>query len=458
MEYETIAAISTALSEGGIGIIRLSGEDSLKIVDRIYRSKNMESNLLSFKTHTIHYGFICDGEKILDEVMVSVMKAPNTFTRENVVEINCHGGVLVCRRILELCIKNGARLAEPGEFTKRAFLNGRIDLSKAEAVMDLISSKNNSALTNSVNQLKGRLYDKISDFRERILFETAFIESALDDPEHISLEGYPEKLSVTVDSLIHEIGSLYDTFKKGRFLKEGINTVIVGKPNVGKSSLLNVLTGYERAIVTDVAGTTRDTIEEQITINNISLNLFDTAGIRETGDKVENIGVERSKEYIKKADLVLFTIDTSSEITDEDREIASLIKGKKVLVILNKADKEPVLSDSDLSFLSDYPVVRISAKEGSGIEDLEAKIEEMFLMGEIVSDNEIFITNIRQAEELKKVLESLDLVKDSLSKGLPEDFYSIDLINAYSGLGRIIGENIDDDLANEIFSKFCMGK
>ncbi len=458
MEYETIAAISTALSEGGIGIIRLSGDDSFEIVDRIYRSKNMESNLLSFKTHTIHYGFICDGEKILDEVMVSVMKAPNTFTRENVVEINCHGGVLVCRKILELCIKNGARLAEPGEFTKRAFLNGRIDLSKAEAVMDLISSKNNSALTNSVNQLKGRLYDKISDFRERILFETAFIESALDDPEHISLEGYPEKLSVTVDSLIHEIGSLYDTFKKGRFLKEGINTVIVGKPNVGKSSLLNVLTGYERAIVTDVAGTTRDTIEEQITINNVSLNLFDTAGIRKTGDKVENIGVERSKEYIKKADLVLFTIDTSSEITDEDREIASLIKGKKVLVILNKADKEPVLTDSDLSFLSDYPVVRISAKEGSGIEDLEAKIEEMFLMGEIVSDNEIFITNIRQAEELKKVLESLDLVKDSLSKGLPEDFYSIDLINAYSGLGRIIGENIDDDLANEIFSKFCMGK
>ena len=458
MEYETIAAISTALSEGGIGIIRLSGDDSFKIVDRIYRSKNMESNLLSFKTHTIHYGFICDGEKILDEVMVSVMKAPNTFTRENVVEINCHGGVLVCRKILELCIKNGARLAEPGEFTKRAFLNGRIDLSKAEAVMDLISSKNNSALTNSVNQLKGRLYDKISDFRERILFETAFIESALDLLEHISLEGYPEKLSVTVDSLIHEIGSLYDTFKKGRFLKEGINTVIVGKPNVGKSSLLNVLTGYERAIVTDVAGTTRDTIEEQITINNVSLNLFDTAGIRETGDKVENIGVERSKEYIKKADLVLFTIDTSSEITDEDREIASLIKGKKVLVILNKADKEPVLTDSDLSFLSDYPVVRISAKEGSGIEDLEAKIEEMFLMGEIVSDNEIFITNIRQAEELKKVLESLVLVKDSLSKGLPEDFYSIDLINAYSGLGRIIGENIDDDLANEIFSKFCMGK
>lgn len=460
METDTIAAISTALSEGGIGIIRVSGSDSFNIVDKIFRTKKNEKKLLSFKTHTIHYGFIYDGDRMIDEVMVSVMKAPNTFTREDVVEINCHGGVLVCKRILDLVIKNGAVLAEPGEFTKRAFLNGRIDLSRAEAVMDLISSKNLSAVNNSLNHLKGRLFDEITDLRDKILYEIAFIESALDDPEHISLEGYPEKLSKVVDGIYERVSALYDSFKKGRFIKEGINTVIVGKPNVGKSSLLNLLSGYERAIVTEYAGTTRDTIEERITLENVSLNLIDTAGIRDTEDYVENLGVERAKKYIEDADLILFTVDTSVPISDEDKKIAALIESKKLIVLLNKADKESVVTEDDIKNLisSSCPIIKISAKEGTGLKDLEETVESMFFNGEIGSDDELYITGIRQANELKGVLESLDMVRESLANGLPEDFYSIDLNNAYIKLSRIIGEETDDDLINEIFSKFCMGK
>ena len=460
MDNKTIAAISTALSEGGIGIIRVSGEESFRIVSKIYRNKAGKSSLRSFKTHSIHYGFIYDGETLVDEVMVSVMKAPNTFTKEDVVEINCHGGVLVCKRILELVIKNGAVLAEPGEFTKRAFLNGRIDLSRAEAVMDLISSKNNSALNNSLNMLKGRLYDKIESLRGRILYEIAFIESALDDPEHISLEGYPEKLSKIVDDIDSEVISLYDSFNRGRFIKEGINTVIVGKPNVGKSSLMNLLSGYERAIVTEIPGTTRDTIEEQISLNNISLNLIDTAGIRETDDAVENIGVERAKKHLDRADLVLFTIDTSVPLTSEDKEIALLLGSKKVIIILNKIDKESAVSLSDIKALVpvDHPVIKISALEGTGIEDLEKTVTDMFISGKISSDNELYITSLRQATELKSVSDSLRMVKQSLEDGLPEDFYSIDLNNAYIGLSKIVGEQVDEDLVNEIFAKFCMGK
>ncbi len=460
MDNRTIAAISTALSEGGIGIIRISGGESFDIVNRIFRDKAGKASLLSFKTHSIHYGFIYDGDDLIDEVMVSVMKAPNTFTREDIVEINCHGGVLVCRKILELVLDKGAFLAEPGEFTKRAFLNGRIDLSRAEAVMDLISSKNSSALTNSVNMLRGRLYDRIRSLREKVLYEIAFIESALDDPEHISLEGYPEKLSKTVDEIYAEVMRLYDSFDKGRFIKEGINTVIVGKPNVGKSSLMNLLSGHERAIVTEIPGTTRDTIEEQINLGEVSLNLIDTAGIRETDDRVENIGVERARRFLDRSDLVLFTIDTSVPLTEEDREIASLSAQKKVILVLNKSDREPVVSAEDVKDLipGDPPVVRVSALEGTGVGELTSVIREMFLSGNISSESEVYITSIRQASELKAVSESLDMVRKSLEEGLPEDFYSIDLNNAYSGLSRIIGEQVDDDLVNEIFSKFCMGK
>jgi len=460
MEINTIAAISTALNEGGIGIIRLSGDDALNIVNKIYRNKKGEASLLSFLSHTIHYGFIYDGEEIVDEVMVSVMLAPNTFTKENVVEINCHGGILVCKKILELVLNNGAKLAEPGEFTKRAFLNGRIDLSRAEAVMDLISSKSERALKNSVHHLEGRLFDEIKSLRDDTIYEIAFIESALDDPEHISLDGYPERLSDKVRILLDKTTNLYESSKKGKFLKEGINTVILGKPNVGKSSLLNVLSGYERAIVTDVAGTTRDTIEEHITLKNVSLNLIDTAGIRSTDDVVENIGVERAKKYADSADLVLLVLDATRPLSDEDEEIIDLCNDKKVIVLLNKIDSECILNKDSIkdSFSKDSVILEISAKSSIGIKELEDIIDDMFMEGRLSSDDELYITNIRQERELKTAKDSFGLVLNSIEDGMPEDFYSIDLMNAYSALGRIIGEDVDDDLVNEIFTKFCMGK
>ncbi len=460
MENNTICAISTALSEGGIGIIRLSGDDSFEIVNKIYRNKSGKATLLNFKSHTIHYGFIYDGAELVDEVMVSVMKSPNTFTKENVVEINCHGGVIVCKKILDLVLKAGATLAEPGEFTKRAFLNGRIDLSEAEAVMDVISAKSNSALKNSVHHLTGQLYEKIKDLRARTIYEIAFIESALDDPEHISLDGYPERLNETVKYLKSETKRLYDSSKKGRLLKEGINTVIVGKPNVGKSSLLNVLSGFERAIVTDVAGTTRDTIEEHINLKNLSLNLIDTAGIRNTEDLVENIGVNKAKEYASRADLILLLLDASEDLSKEDLEIIDFIKDKKVIVLLNKIDKECVLNKENVSkyFSSDCVILEISARESTGIDNLEYCLEEMFMEGKFSSDDELYITNIRQANELLNAYNSFEHVLESISFSMPEDFYSIDLMSAYSSLGKIIGEDVDDDLVTEIFSKFCMGK
>ena len=460
MKHNTIAAISTALSEGGIGIIRLSGDDSIEIVDKIYRTKTGQRKLLSFPSHTIHYGFIYSGEDVVDEVMVSVMKSPNSFTKENVVEINCHGGILMCRKILNLVLQNGARLAEPGEFTKRAFLNGRIDLSKAEAVMDVISSQSELALKNSVRQLEGRLYEKIKELRDKTIYEIAFIESALDDPEHISLDGYPEKLTETVNYLLKEVTSLYESSKKGKFVKEGINTVIVGKPNVGKSSLLNVLLGFERAIVTDVEGTTRDTIEEHVTLNNVSLNLYDTAGIRDTNDYVENIGVDRAKKYADTADLILFMLDGTRPLTQEDEQIIELIKNKNVIVLLNKIDSDCVIEKDDIrkKFSGEYVLLEISAKESIGIDSLEKVIEEMFMEGVVSSKDELYITNIRQAEALKSAKDSYELVLNSIKDGMPEDFYSIDLMNAYSSLGKIIGEDVDDDLVNEIFTKFCMGK
>ena len=460
METNTIAAISTALNDGGIGIIRLSGDDAINIVNNIYRDKNGRQTLSSFKSHTIHYGFIYDGEEIVDEVMVSIMKAPNTFTKEDVVEINCHGGVLVCKKILDIVLGCGAKLAEPGEFTKRAFLNGRIDLSKAEAVMDLISSKNETALKNSLHHLEGRLYSIIKELRDKTIYEIAFIESALDDPEHISLDGYPERLLDIVSSLKKETFKLYESSKKGALLKEGINTVILGKPNVGKSSLLNALSGYERAIVTDVAGTTRDTIEEHVSLKNVSLNLIDTAGIRDTDDVVENIGVERAIKYADTADLILFVLDASKALSSEDMEIINLISNKKSIVLLNKIDLNPVLCKDEIKklFKSDCEVIEISAKEDIGIDALEKIIDDLFINGKISSDDELYITNIRQAQELLSASNSYDLVINSINSGLPEDFFSIDLMNAYSSLGRIIGEDVDDDLVNEIFTKFCMGK
>lgn len=469
MSTDTIAAVATAMSDSGIGIVRVSGEQSIAIVDRIYRNKNGEKCLSGYKSHTIHYGFIVDEkESVIDEVMVSVMKAPRSYTAEDTVEINCHGGVLIVQKILSMTLAAGARTAEPGEFTKRAFLNGRIDLSRAEAVMDLIHAKNEFALQSSVKQLKGAVFEKIKELRESILYEIAFIESALDDPEHISLDGYQNKLEEKTDEILGELNRLLNTADDGRMLKEGIRTVIVGKPNAGKSSLLNLLVGEEKAIVTDIAGTTRDTLEETISIGGISLNLIDTAGIRNTEDVVEKIGVERAKKISQDADLILYVVDTSVPLDESDEEIFSLIEKKPAIILMNKSDLKEVVDKNTIhdkikKESNDFQeeqirFVRASMKKDEGIDELTELIRELFFHGNIQYNDEVYITNIRHKEALEDARKSILEVKKSLEMEMPEDFYSIDLMSAYSSLGKIIGEEVGDDLVNEIFSKFCMGK
>ena len=458
MNSDTIAAIATAMTSSGIGIVRISGKDALTIIDRIYKSKSRKKKISECDSHTIHYGYIYDGEEIVDEVIILLMKAPNTYTREDTIEIDCHGGVYVMKRILETVIKNGARPAEPGEFTKRAFLNGRIDLSQAESVIDVINSKNEFALKSSLNQLKGSVLEKIKEIRAVVLHEIAFIESALDDPEHISLEGYPQDLNNIVEKGIKNIDKLLKTSDNGRILKEGINTVIVGKPNAGKSSLLNVLVGSDRAIVTDIAGTTRDVLEEQINLNGVTLNLVDTAGIRDTDDVVEKIGVSKAKEYATTADLIIYVIDSSTQLDESDYEIIELLKGKNSIILLNKSDLNVVTDESIVSKLIDSKIISISAKQNIGIEELENTIKEMFLNGDVSFNDEIYITNIRHKNLLNQSIISLKHVINSIENGMPEDFYSIDLMSAYESLGLIIGEAVEDDLVEEIFSKFCMGK
>ncbi len=459
MKTDTIAAIATAVGDSGIGIVRISGDEAIEIADRVYRSKNDKKRLVDVKSHTIHYGFIYDGDELVDEVMVAVMRAPNTYTKENIVEIDCHGGILVMDQILEVIIKNGCRIAEPGEFTKRAFLNGRIDLSKAEAVMDIIHSKNEFALRSSVKQLKGAVSDKVHSLREDILYEIAFIESALDDPEHISLEGYLEKLEVRATRIHGELKKLIDSADNGKMLKDGINTVIVGKPNVGKSSLLNLLVGEEKAIVTSVAGTTRDVLEESIRLNGVGLNIIDTAGIRNTEDEVEKIGVEKARKYAEDADLVIYVVDASCALDENDEEIMEMIADKKVIVLLNKSDLEQVVSeDRIIKKLTHVSVIKTSTKENTGIDEFENVIKRLFFGGEIAVNDQIYITNQRHKEALREAYESMEMVLHSLADQMPEDFYSIDLMSAYASLGRIIGEEVGEDLVNEIFSKFCMGK
>ena len=458
MKSDTIAAIATAMTPAGIGIIRISGEDAFKIIDKIYKSKKGNKLLSQCDSHTVHYGFIFDAEDKIDEVMVLLMSAPNTYTREDTIEIDCHGGVFVMKRILETVIKYGARPAEPGEFTKRAFLNGRIDLSQAESVIDVINSKNDFALKNSLSQLNGAVLDNIKSIREELLHEIAFIESALDDPEHISLENYPQKLRLIVDKIIKVINKLLNSSDNGRILKEGINTVIVGKPNAGKSSLLNILVGSDRAIVTDIAGTTRDVLEEQINLDGITLNLVDTAGIRDTDDVVEKIGVDRAKQYADSADLIIYVIDSSTELDNNDMEIIEILKDKNAIVLLNKSDLSTITTADIVNNYLDKPIINISAKDRTGIDELECKISEMFLKGEISFNDEVYITNIRHKNSLSEALNSLKLVINSIDDDMPEDFYSIDLMNAYEELGLIIGESVEDDLMQEIFSKFCMGK
>lgn len=458
MNSDTIAAIATAMSPSGIGIVRISGEDALPVIDRIYRSKYGHKKLSLCESHTIHYGYIYDDNEMVDEVMVLLMKAPHSYTKEDTVEIDCHGGVYVMKRILETVIRHGARPAEPGEFTKRAFLNGRIDLTQAESVIDVINAKNEFALKSSLSQLQGAVLVDIRKIRADILHEIAFIESALDDPEHISLDNYPQTLHNTVDNLVIKIDKILKTFENGRFLKEGINTVIVGKPNAGKSSLLNILVGEERAIVTEIAGTTRDVLEEQINLNGITLNVMDTAGIRDTEDVVEKIGVDRARTYASKADLVIYVIDASTELDESDYEIMDLLQDKKAIVLLNKSDLATKVTVEEVQHILDKKIIPISAKEHQGIDELEETIRNMFFQGEVTFNDEVYAINMRQKTSLQVALDHLHQVTQSIEDDMSEDFYSIDLMGAYEELGKIIGEAVEDDLVDEIFSKFCMGK
>lgn len=455
---DTIAAIATASGNSGIGIIRVSGDEAIEIVDKIFKSVNSDKKLVNVKSHTINYGHIVDNDKVIDEVLVSVMNGPHSYTGEDVVEINCHGGMIVIRKILEIVLKNGARTAEPGEFTKRAFLNGRLDLSQAEAVMDVINAKNEFALSSSIEQLNGRVSEKIKSLRKKIIYNIAFIESALDDPEHISIDGYSDKLSKILEEVNGELSRLINNFDNGRIVKEGVKTVILGKPNAGKSSLLNLLLGEERAIVTDIEGTTRDTLEESINLNGVFLNLIDTAGIRDSEDVVEQIGVNKAKELAEKSDLVIFVADASKELDENDKEIINLIKDKQAIVLLNKSDLGTIINEKNVSEFDNKPVITFSAKTGDGLDELENKIRDLFYEGKVKYNDELYITNARQKESLINAKNSIEEVIKSVENDMPEDFYSIDLMDAYTYLGQIIGESVEDDLVNEIFSKFCMGK
>lgn len=461
MKTDTIAAIATAMTNSGIGIIRISGEDAFTVIDRIYQSKNGKKKLSEEKSHTVHYGYIVDDtkeNKIIDEVMVLIMRAPNTYTREDTVEIDCHGGVLVMQKILDTVVCHGARPAETGEFTKRAFLNGRIDLTQAESVMDVISSKNEFALKSSISQLQGSLQKEIKELREKIIYEIAFIESALDDPEHINIDGYGQKLKTVAEECKERIEHLLDTADNGKILKEGIDTVIVGKPNAGKSSLMNVLLKKERAIVTDIAGTTRDVLEEQMNLNGITLNIIDTAGIRDTEDIVEKIGVDKAKDYLVNADLIIYVVDSSTPLDENDEKIMEMIKDRTALVLLNKSDLDTVTTEEMIASHLDQKIIKVSMKENQGVDELENAIKELFFHGKVELNDEVYITNARHKAALSNAKDSLNMVLDSIAMEMPEDFYSIDLMNTYEELGNILGESLGEDLVNEIFSKFCTGK
>ena len=454
---DTIAAISTAMSNSGIGIVRVSGPEAVNVVKKIFIPLK-EKDLEFVPSFTLHYGNIVNEGEIVDEVLVSVMRAPHTYTREDVCEINCHGGVYVTKKVLEAVLMAGARPAEPGEFTKRAFLNGRIDLSQAEAVIDVINSENNFALKSAVSQLKGSVSELIRAERAQLLEQIAYIEAALDDPEHIEMESYGEILLPKLEGTRKKVEELLSSADDGRILKEGIKTVILGKPNVGKSSLLNALMGQERAIVTEIAGTTRDTLEESVRLGDIVLNIIDTAGIRETEDIVEKMGVDKAKEVAQEADLIIFVADSSSPISDEDIRILDMIRGRKVITLLNKQDLGTAFSREDILGRLPCRVIETSLVEGSGVKELTEAVKEMFLNREISFNDQVYITNERQKTALYNARESLDRAMESVKEGLSEDFFTIDMMDAYMHLGSVIGEQIEDDLAEEIFAKFCMGK
>lgn len=469
MEQDTIAGIASGMG-GGIGIIRVSGEDALVKAGRIFRTKSYIKNrseetewdeqyFVHKDSHTIQYGFIVDEqEHILDEVMVLVMKAPNSYTKEDVVEIDSHGGSFVVKKILEHLLQCGVRLAEPGEFTKRAFLNGRIDLSQAEAVMKMISSQNDFALHSAVNELEGTVSGYIEEIRQKILHNLGYIEAALDDPEHISLDGYAEKLLDETQEEVHRLEQLLENFDDGRMKSEGINTVIVGKPNAGKSSLMNLMLDEDRAIVTEIAGTTRDVLEEKVALGNIILNLIDTAGIHDTEDVVENMGVNKAVDYINKADFIIYMIDASMPMDEADDRIIQLIREKQGIVLLNKSDLQMVVHDAEVKQVLPWNVILFSNETKDGLKQLEDYIQHSFLKGDIQYNDQVYLTSIRHKQAVEEAVVSLKQVCQTIQDGMPEDFYTIDMMDAYKKLGLINGETASEDLVNKIFKDFCMGK
>ena len=455
---DTIAAITTGISNAGVGIIRISGDRACEITDRVFQAENKKKKASNMKSYTAAFGKIYDGDDLIDESILLVMKAPHTYTCEDVCELQCHGGIVVLRKILDLVLRNGARAAEPGEFTKRAFLGGRIDISQAESVMSLINAKNDFAVRTSVDQLQGGLKNTIVNMREKILYNVAFIESALDDPEHYSLDGFPDKLRMIIDDILIQVEGLINTFDNGKILSEGINTVIVGKPNAGKSSLLNMFVGEDRAIVTDMAGTTRDTLSEIVNVRGITLNIIDTAGIRETDDLVEKIGVDKAIKSVDKADLVLYVVDGSVELDENDQRIIEKIRDKNVIVIINKSDLEIKIERDAICRYIDAEVIQLSAMTGDGSEELYDMLNKMFFEGSLSYNDQLYITNARHKNELVCTKNALEKVIESIDMGMEEDFFSIDMMDAYEHLGLIIGETARDDLADKIFKDFCMGK
>ena len=473
MQEETIAGIASGMG-GGISIIRISGENALQVVGSIFRTKKYLSNLQKEEkeniiwksdyfekkeTHTIHYGFIVnDQEEILDEVIVVLMKEPNSYTKEDVVEIDTHGGNYVVKKILNELLHHGARLAEPGEFTKRAFLNGRIDLSQAEAVMKLISSQNDFSYQSALNQLEGEVSQYIEKIRQDILHQLGYIEAALDDPEHISLDGFAEQLRKIMIGHIQKLNKLLLNFDDGRMKSEGINTVIVGKPNAGKSSLMNLMLQQERAIVTNIAGTTRDVLEEKVVLGNIILNLIDTAGIHETEDIVENMGVDKAVDYIEKADFIIYVMDASDKLNEADEQIIQLLQDKKGIILFNKSDLNLVLNEKEINSRLNWTIIPFSNETKQGLEQLKEYITNSFLKGDIQYNDQVYITSVRHKNAVESAVQSLEQVVQTIDDGMPEDFYTIDMMEAYQSLGLINGETASEDLVNKIFSDFCMGK
>lgn len=459
MELDTIASISTPMGEGAIAIVRLSGDDAISIADKLYKGKHQLSDVAS---HTINYGHIIDpaSNEIIEEVMVAVMRAPRTYTREDIVEINCHGGIMTVNRVLELALTNGARLAEPGEFTKRAFLNGRIDLSQAEATMDFIRSKTDRASRVAMQQIEGRLSVLIKGLRQSILEILAQVEVNIDYPEYDDVEEATNTFLMEEARKIEgSITNLLQTANQGKILREGLSTVIVGKPNVGKSSMLNNLIQDNKAIVTEIAGTTRDVLEEYVNVRGVPLRLVDTAGIRETEDIVEKIGVERSREALKKADLILYVLNNNEILTEEDYKLAEIIKNEDVIVIINKTDLDTKLDLEEVkTMVGNAPIVRTSMLSQQGIEELEEQIRTLFFAGEVSNQDMTYVSNARHISLLKSAKTSIGDAISAAELGVPVDMIQIDLIKTWELLGEVIGESVDDGLIDQLFSQFCLGK